>query len=43
MIETKEDIRLVYDILCDNLKKFDAVPVHSLSELWKFKGKRTIK
>lgn len=40
MLETKEEIRLLYDILCDNLKKFDAVPVHSLSELWEFKESR---
>ena len=40
MIDTKEEIHAFYDILCANLKKFDAVPVHSLPELLEFKESR---
>ena len=39
-IDTEEEICSFYKILCDNLKKFDAVPVHSLEELLEFKQSR---
>lgn len=31
-----------YNVLCDNMKKFDTVPLHSLNELLDFKNKRLI-
>lgn len=39
-LETKEEIESFYEILCDNLRKFDAVPVHSLAEIIDFKETR---
>jgi len=33
-INSKEDIKNFYDILCDSLKKYDTKPVHSLEELY---------
>lgn len=35
-----EEIELFYQILCNNLKKFDSKPVHSLEELIDFKENR---
>ena len=40
MIDTEKEISSFYEILCKNLKKFDAVPVHSLAELLEFKESR---
>lgn len=34
------EVERFYHILCENLQKFDAVPVHSLSELLDFKNNR---
>ena len=36
-IDSEEEIHSFYKILCDNLKKIAAVPVHSLEELLEFK------
>ncbi|MCM1184229.1 MAG: GNAT family N-acetyltransferase [Roseburia sp.] len=35
-----DEIRLFHDILCSNLQKFGAEPVHSFEELMEFKEKR---
>lgn len=40
MIDKEEEIRSFYNILCDNLKKYDTAPVHSLEELLEFKENR---
>lgn len=39
-LETKEQISIFYDILCDNYTKFDKKPVHTLIELLDFKFSR---
>lgn len=39
-IYTDEEVRDFYNILCENLQKFDAVPVHSYEELIEFKNER---
>lgn len=39
-IETADEIRTFYDILCGNLLKFDAKPVHSFEEITDFKESR---
>lgn len=39
-IDDKEEIESFYKILCDNLQKFGAKPVHSLDELLDFKEAR---
>lgn len=39
-LESDEDVSQFYDILCENLQKFDAKPVHSLDELLEFKNER---
>lgn len=39
-LEAYDDIMCFYDILCDNYKKFDKKPVHSLDELIDFKFHR---
>ena len=41
-LESDEDVKIFYNILCDNLQKFDAKPVHSLEELLEFKNERLI-
>lgn len=40
MITTVNEIELFYNILCDNLKKFNSKPVHILEELIDFKKNR---
>ncbi|MBQ2407450.1 MAG: GNAT family N-acetyltransferase [Lachnospiraceae bacterium] len=39
-IDNRSDIAEFYNILCDNLQKFGAKPVHSLDELIEFKEER---
>lgn len=39
-LETISEIECFYGILCDNLRKFDTVPVHSLEEIIDFKESR---
>lgn len=39
-LETREEVTVFYSILCQNLEKFDAKPVHSLEELLEFKEER---
>lgn len=39
-LHTDEEIGLFYLILCDNLKKYNSKPVHTLNELIDFKSKR---
>lgn len=39
-LETDIEIENFYNILCDNLKKFGAAPVHSLDEILEFKNER---
>ena len=36
------EVEEFYNILCDNLRKFNANPVHSLSELLEFKNERLV-
>ena len=40
MLETEEDIRQFHALLCLNLRKFDAVPVHTAEELIDFRHSR---
>ena len=40
IIHTHEEIRAFYDLLCWNLQKFDAKPVHTLEELIEFHDSR---
>ncbi|MDY2657665.1 MAG: GNAT family N-acetyltransferase [Candidatus Limiplasma sp.] len=35
-LHTQEELAAFYDLLCENLKKFDATPVHTLAELVDF-------
>lgn len=37
---TLEELSCLYNLLCLNLKKFDAKPVHTLDELWDFMNER---
>ncbi len=37
---SREDIAAFYALLCENLKKFDATPVHTLDELYDFAERR---
>lgn len=39
-LETEEEIADFYDMLCDNLKKYNTKPVHTLAELMDFKANR---
>lgn len=39
-LQCREEIEKFYDILCENLAKFDAKPVHKLEELIEFKKER---
>lgn len=39
-IGSREEIEKFYTILCENLQKFDAAPVHTLEELQEFKESR---
>ena len=40
---TKDDeVALFYDILCENLEKYDTKPVHTLEELLEFKNSRFV-
>lgn len=39
-LESKEEIKNFYDILCDNYKKFDKTPVHTYEELLDFRFDR---
>jgi len=39
-LETRLEIEIFYKTLCDNLRKFDTVPVHSLEEIMDFKENR---
>lgn len=39
-IETREELGAFYDLLCLNLQKFNAKPVHTLDELWDFLSAR---
>lgn len=39
-LESRDEIEKFYSILCENLEKFDAKPVHSLEELMEFKKER---
>lgn len=41
-IDADDDIAQFYDILCENLEKFGAKPVHSLEELIDFKNVRLV-
>lgn len=42
-LETDEQIAEFYDILCENLAKYDTKPVHTLAELLEFKNERFTK
>jgi len=35
-LTTREDAEAFHQVLCDNLKKYDAKPVHTLDEIWEF-------
>lgn len=39
-LHTRDELTAFYDLLCQNLKKFDAVPVHTLDELLDFHESR---
>ncbi len=39
-LQTKDEIGEFYDILCENLSKYDTKPVHTLEELMEFKDSR---
>lgn len=39
-LDLEEEIVRFYDVLADNMKKFDKVPLHSLEEMLEFKNKR---
>ncbi len=39
-LSTREEIAAFYGLLCLNLQKFDAKPVHTLDELWDFHTSR---
>lgn len=39
-LASREEIGCFYQLLCDNLKKFDAKPVHSLEEILEFHEER---
>lgn len=39
-LHTTEEISAFYDILCENLQKYDTKPVHTLEELLEFKNSR---
>lgn len=39
-LESDEDVENFYRVLCNNMKKFDAKPIHSLNELIDFKNNR---
>lgn len=39
-IESDEDVKTMYSILCKTLEKYDAKPVHSIEELLDFKNNR---
>ena len=40
VITSKEDMQMFYQILCENLMKYDVKPVHTLEELMDFKDNR---
>lgn len=42
-LTTDEEIADFYDMLCENLTKYDTKPVHTLDELLEFKNKRLTK
>ena len=39
-LTSRESIEELYMVLCDNLKRYDTAPVHSIEELFEFKEKR---
>lgn len=39
-LSSENEIVTFYDILCENLRKFDTVPVHTLEELLEFQNER---
>ena len=39
-LETDDEIKVFYDILCENLAKYDTKPVHTIEELLEFKNDR---
>lgn len=39
-LETDDEIKVFYDILCENLCKYDTKPVHTIEELLEFKNDR---
>lgn len=39
-LASDEEIESFYGLLCDNLQKYDAIPVHTLAELMEFKNSR---
>lgn len=39
-LQTEDEIKEFYDILCENLEKYDTKPVHTLEELLEFKNQR---
>lgn len=41
-LTSDEDIAKFYDILCENLAKYDTKPVHTLEELLEFKNSRLV-
>lgn len=41
-LNTDEEIRTFYDILCENLSKYDTKPVHTIDELLDFKNSRFV-
>lgn len=41
-LELDRDIEKFYDVLCENLSKFDTKPIHTLEELLEFKNKRLV-
>ena len=40
MLQTSSEIEAFYEILCGNLRKFDAKPVHTLEQMLEFKEHR---
>ncbi len=39
-LESDEEVSAFYDVLCDNMKKFDTVPIHTRDEILDFKNAR---
>lgn len=42
-LTSDEEVKVFYDILCENLSKYDTKPVHTIEELLDFKNERFVK